>query len=65
MAKEFEWRHQTLATVLDTNPATLEEGTIYAFPLGFAVKKFDEEIKVWRNLEVRLTENGKVTDIQD
>ena len=52
MAKKFEWRHYTLATALDTNPATLEERTVYAFPLGFAMKEFDEKVEVWRNLEV-------------
>ena len=52
-----------MATALDTNPAALEERTVYAFPLGFAMKKFDEEIKVWRNLEVRLTENGEIANV--
>ena len=65
MTKKFEWRHQTLATALDTNPATLEERTVYAFPLGFAMKEFDEEIEVWRNLEVRFTKNSKIADIED
>ena len=65
MAEKFEGRHYTLAAALDANPATLEERTVYALPLGFAMKEFDKKIEVWRNLEVRLTENGKVTDIQD
>ena len=54
-----------MAAALDTNPATLEERTVYAFPLGFAMKEFYEEIEVWRNLEVRLTENSKIADIKD
>ena len=54
-----------MATALDTNPAALEERTVYAFPLGFAMKEFDEEIEVWRNLEVRLTENGEIADVKD
>ena len=54
-----------MAMALDTDPAALEKRTIYAFPLGFAVKKFDEEIEVWRNLEVRLTENGEIADVKD
>ena len=65
MAEKFEGRHYTLAAALDANPATLEERTVYALPLGFAMKEFDKKIEVWRNLEVRLTENGKVADIQD
>ena len=54
-----------MATALDTNPAALEKRTIYAFPLGFAMEKFNEEIKVGRNLEVRFTENDEVADVQD
>ena len=54
-----------MATALDTNPAALEERTVYAFPLGFAMKKFDEEIEVWRILEVRLTENGEIANVKD
>ena len=65
MAKEFEWRHQTLAMALDTNPATLEERSICVLTLGFAMKEFNEKWKKWRNLEVRLTENSKIADIKD
>ena len=54
-----------MATALDANPAALKERTVYAFPRGFAMKKFDEEIKVWGNLEVRLTENGEIADVKD
>ena len=54
-----------MATALNTNPAALEKGAIYAFPLGFAMEKFNEEIKVGRNLEVRLAQNDEVTNVQD
>ena len=52
-----------MATALDTNPAALEKRTIYAFPLGFAMEKFDEEVDIWRNLEVRLTENDEIANV--
>ena len=54
-----------MATALDANPATLKEGTIYALTLRLTMKKFDEKWKIWRDLEVRLTENGEVADIKD
>ena len=41
-----------MVTALDANPAALEERSILAFPLGFAVEKFKEKWKKWRNLEI-------------
>ena len=54
-----------MATALDANPATLEERSIRVLALGFAMKEFDKKWKIWRNLEVRLTENGEVADVKD
>ena len=37
-----------MATALDANPATLEERSICVLALGFAMKEFDENWKIWR-----------------
>ena len=65
VAEEFERRHEALPTALDGNPATLKERSLSVFTLGFAVKQFKEKNEVGRNLQVRLTKDNEVTNVQD
>ena len=43
----------------------MEERPFHVFTLGFAMKKFKKKIQIQRNLEVRLTQDNKVANIQD
>ena len=65
MAKEFEWRHDALAATLDRNPTTLKERSIGVFVLGFAVEKFEKKIEVWRDLQIRLTQNSEIANVKN
>ena len=54
-----------MAAALDGNPTTLKERSISVLTLRFAVEKFKKEIEIWRDLQIQLTKDSEVTDVED